>query len=356
MLAEIILKVAGMEKKSKSKYYPRPSIAGPERCLRQTVYWASGIPADKQMADRFVLVLDDSSWHEELTADWMRKTAYNLHSEQMEVEVEGLKGHIDGIITDITGTDYLWEHKAINHFTFERYWKGTWPLDYITQCCMYLRGLKKINPDMDIAVLLIKNKNTSQYIDMVIRYDAGSDTACIQSVTHSNGDKRQSKDKPLLEIKNIISDALGKFVRVSEYACSKTLPDRPFEIGTTFPCDYCSWGKTCWEGYEKEYLSLSTDVELTGEITNFCKYYLELNGHLKNMNKEKDDLKAQIKAILKEKEVSKGKAGEYTIHNRLQGRETIDKDLIPGDILSAAMKKTYSEILTIRKPKIKEAR
>ena len=125
MLADIIPKIAGMEQE-KHKYNHRCSAASyGEKCLRQTVYDALGLPA-KPFPDRTMLVFNDSSWHEELTADMIRKSAYRLHSEQMEVvafEVNGVsvKGHIDGIITDMLDEDYHYEHKAINHFTFEHY-------------------------------------------------------------------------------------------------------------------------------------------------------------------------------------------------------------------------------------------
>lgn len=163
MLAELIEKIAGFEVKE-SSYYPRPSLAGPERCLRQLVYMARGVPSKKK-EDRFHLVLDDSSWHEELTLDWLRKSAFKVHSEQLEVECGNviwqgqpftLKGHIDAIVTDLMGKDYLLEHKAINHFSFQKYLEKQYPIDYLTQCCLYIVGLQKLNPEIKDGILLIK--------------------------------------------------------------------------------------------------------------------------------------------------------------------------------------------------------
>ena len=85
MLADVLVKVAGFEKEDHGLYTPRPSLAGPERCIRQIVYWANGTPEDRTIGDRFIMVLDDSSWHEHLTADWIRQSAYTLHSEQMHI-------------------------------------------------------------------------------------------------------------------------------------------------------------------------------------------------------------------------------------------------------------------------------
>ena len=84
MLADLIIKIAGMEAKKEAEYRPRPSSAGPERCLRQLVYRAQGITG-KPIGNRFIMVLDDSSWHEELTADWIRKSAFQLLDQQKKV-------------------------------------------------------------------------------------------------------------------------------------------------------------------------------------------------------------------------------------------------------------------------------
>jgi hypothetical protein len=353
MLAEIILKAAGMGKQERQPYRRRPSSAGPERCIRQMVFHANKTPVDKEMADRFVMVLDDSAWHEELTGDWIQKTAYKLHSQQMQVEIDGIgSGNIDGISTDIVGTDYLFEHKALSHCSFERYWKGTWPLDYFSQCILYVKGIQKVNPEIKKAILLIKNKNTSQYIDFLIHYDNAKDTATIESVTHSNGESRYAENgKPLLIIENIVSDAIKKFEEVDRHVANSTLPKRPFELSTKFPCGYCSWETTCWSDYEKEYQKLETDAILDEEIAQLAKYYMETNCHIKEMKAEHDSLKAKIKAILKTQHVREGRAGEYTITNVLQTRTKINKEMIPPDILKAATEKYQIEMLSIRKPK-----
>ena len=85
MLADLIPKLAVMGAKPEQPYRPRPSSAGPERCIRQMVFHGLKIPRDP-LPGRALLFFDDSSWHEELTADWLRTSAYKVHSEQMEVE------------------------------------------------------------------------------------------------------------------------------------------------------------------------------------------------------------------------------------------------------------------------------
>jgi hypothetical protein len=318
MLSRIIVGVAGMEKEKRQKYYPRPSSAGPERCIRQMTYHSRNIPEDSQMGDRFVIVLNDSSFHEELTADWLRLTAFQLSSEQMEVEGpmvcgKPLKGSIDGVITDLLSLDRLWEHKAINHFTFQKYWSGTWPLDYITQCVIYIIGLSKVNPAINQAVLLIKNKNTSQYMDMVIEYDFETDTASVIEMEKSSGEVFVMKDEPLFVFPNVMSDAVKKFETIQMHTEAETLPDRPFEVGTDYPCSYCSWQETCWQDYEQEFKKLIEDVELEKEMEEKCRYYLEVDMHLKNSDSEAKELKAGIMATMKSLGARSGRIGPYAV-------------------------------------------
>jgi len=97
MIADIIPKLAEFERED-WKYKPRPSNAGPERCIWQMVY--HGLEAPKEpLPGRALLVFDDSSWHEELTAGWIRKSAYKLHSEQMKVEIESQGIRLTGQLT-----------------------------------------------------------------------------------------------------------------------------------------------------------------------------------------------------------------------------------------------------------------
>jgi len=356
LISEVILKVAGMEAEESKPYYPRPSIAGPERCLRQMVYWASNTPRDKRISDRAIVVMNDSSFHETLTEDWLNKTAFRLHSQQMEVEIAELdfynppfilKGHIDGIITDMLGFEALYEHKAINYFTHNRYEAGEYPLDYITQCCLYIVGVSKLNPEITKAVLLIKDKNTSAYLDYVIDYDTDKDIAKIVEMSHSNGKKLIGDPEPLFVMENVVQGAIDRFRQVYEYVQNKTLPDRQYEINS-WHCEYCQWQETCWAGYEEEYQQLAQDTVLDMEIEDLCRYYLELNAHLKEMEKEKDELKAKIRQVLKAANASKGKAGQYVIHNRLDKYQSLNKEKIPESILKQAMETKYKEVLTIR--------
>lgn len=369
MLADILIKIASFENKEQHAYHPRPSNAGPERCIRQIVYHAKGIPQDKKIGDRFIHVMNDSSWHEELTADWIRKSAFDIHSQQMPVDIAELPfisdavfyhcivcdkdmpanilhGHIDGIVTDMMGNDYLFEHKALNTFSYERYW-NEYPMDYITQTCLYLYGLNKIQPDMTKAILLIKNKNTSQFMEFLLEYS--HDTCRIISMVRSDG-KSKSDGLPVFE--NIISAAINKFKQINECKNTDVLPQRPFEFGTAFPCGYCSWSETCWCSYEKEVDSMQTDAVLEGEVEDMCRFYLELGYGIKETKKQQDEVKEKIKEVMKEKNIRKGIAGGYLLNWRLQHETRLmKKEDIPASILPMVTQQTVKEILDIKKLK-----
>ncbi len=373
MLAEIIKEVAGQFQEPEHNYYPRPSLAGSERCTRQMVYWGLGIKKE-QLPGRSLLVFDDSSWHEDLTADWIRKTVYQLHSEQMHINIDAglsflkerichtkingrecgiiiprghLSGHIDGIVTDITGTDYLWEHKAINHFTWQKYHDGTIPYDYVSQCCMYLRGLHEVNPNINRAILLMKNKNTAAYLEFIIYYDYDNDIAVIEKMTDSN-----NKSKEILEIiPDICKSCFDKFQAVNEYISKQILPKRDYFIGDDWHCEYCGWAATCWEGYKKEFTELKTDTMLPDDVADMLRYYKELGGQKSDIEKEYKELSSKIKETMKQIGAREGRAGEFIARLTLTETSRIDKELLTEAEIEKATVKSISERLYVSTPK-----
>lgn len=350
MLAELIQKVAGMERRE-YKYKIRPSLASPEieeigykgRCKRQMVYHSLGYPEDTS-SDRMQLVMDDSSWHEELTADWINKTTFQLRDRQFEIDCGYFgKGRIDGILTDIMGKDYLFEHKAINHFTFQRYDGDELPIDYIAQCCVYLNQELR-DYDINQALLLIKNKNTAQYLEYLIQYNKEEDEAIL--VYKQNSIDREKTPLDIV-IPRILARTREKFEFVRIKAEEKTLPKREYSL-SDWQCEYCGWQKKCWEAYEEDFKNLNEDVELSNDIEERLGYYLELTMHLREMEKEKDEIKDEVMAILKEKDAKRAVTESYIITLSLIKSKRLDKEKIPADILRRAQVETMSERLNIR--------
>lgn len=347
MLSDIILKIAGFNKREEdSKFYPRPSLAGPKRCSRQMVYWGLGFPK-KPLSDRFFVVMDDSKWHEELTLDLLRKSAYQVHSEQMKVACpKPMKtGSIDAIVTDILGQDYLLEHKAINHFGFERLWKGEeLPEDYLCQMSIYFWGLQEFNPELTKGILLIKNKNTAQYMEYLCQYKKDEDILRILEKTNSMGERQEVKD---LEIENIVTNAVDKFKRTLSYIDEKILPKRDYEIDE-WQCKYCPYSETCWENYEAEFMDMTENLELSQDLETSLAYYLETDMHIKEMTKENEKIKDTIKQTMKENNARSALTERYSVVLSLITSKRIDKEKIPADILEQCQVKSISERIKIR--------
>ncbi len=351
MLADLIYKIAGMNQEDEElPYYPRSSLAGPmhregidTRCLRQMVYWSAGFPK-KEMPGRSFVVFDDGNWHAELTKDWLKKSIYKIHSEEMSVEVAGRKGHIDCLMTDPLGKDYLIELKSINHFSFERLWKGEIPWDYVSQTCDYLNGLQTINPEIQDGIILFKNKNNGVFLELWLSYYAPIDQCAIEKMIRSTGE--EIKINRVVEWP-IVAETNAKFQAVTDHVKNKTIPKRPYSRDS-WRCDYCRWNETCWAEYEQEFDALADNVAFEGEIVDLCKYYLETNMHEKEMGEEKKKLRMQIVNILEEKQAKKGMAGPYSISWSLRSTERLDESLLPPDVLMAAKKKSTYEVLNIR--------
>ena len=262
-----------------------------------------------------------------------------------------LAGSIDGIVTDILEHDYLLEHKAINHFTFQKFWGGEIPRDYISQTCLYVRGLYDENPDITQAVLLIKNKNTAAYIEFIVNYDHSSDTARIVEMTHSNGERKDCDTV----IEHICRDAFQKFADVAKHIEERTLPKRPYFIDD-WHCEYCGWGRLCWENYKDEFGSLAVNTVLSEEIETMIRYYKELGAQKKDIEKEYDELSGKIKAAMKDVNSRQGSAGEYIVKIALIETNRLKPELLTETERAKATQKSFYERLSISSPKRKEVK
>ncbi len=309
MIAELIAKLAEFERDEDKKYYPRPSCSGPERCIRQMVYWGLGVlPAP--LPGRSLLVFDDGNWHEELTKDWLRKSAYQVHSDQLDFQLGGTKygqpgilltGHIDWILTDALGKDYLCEHKAINHFTWQKYADGELPLDYLSQVSIYFAGLAGITKNLNDGLLLVKNKNTAQYLEMSLRYNHSTDTLTVGSIILSTGGTKDiNRDFP-----GIVKASFDKFAEVNRLIAAKTLPHRQYDI-EHWRCNYCQWAGECYKNYGEEFQAMATGADLS-EINTELAYCNQLAAQQRDIKNELDERKEAVKARLKLMNVRQGR-------------------------------------------------
>lgn len=340
MLAPILHKILKMDEPERHPYYPRPSSAGPQRCERQMVYHRIKQPEDHGFSGRMLAVFEDSTWDESQSADIIAKSAFQIHSAQMKVicyEEPGwqISGAIDGIITDPLLVDRLWEHKAVSHWSFERYWNGgELPDDYFTQVAFYMRGVQAVNPDITEAVLLIKNKNTLGYLDYLLRYDRAGDSLLVVRMTKHTGE--------FVELgkayQGIVTAAMDKFKRVERHAKDGTLPDR-LPPGH-WRCDYCPYNgnpSTCWGKFVEETTLMDTvDLSATLDgpgLVSAARQYLLTNADLKTLESTKDTLRDQILTTIRGHNAKKGTVEGYAFSRSVQTRDgKIRWEEVPGSV------------------------
>jgi hypothetical protein len=368
MLADIIHKVAAIEYDNDRPYHPRPSLASPEiednpgRCIRQLVYSRMGVPP-KPLPGRAVLVFDDGHWHEELTASWITKTAIRLHARQAPVDIplprplgpayscpvctarippDRLHGHIDGLLTDPLGVTRLLEHKSLNHFSFEDALQGNIPLDNLTQACTYLTGIQHQQPDVREALLLLKNKNTSAYLEYRFAYEAATDHCQLLELLASDG-----TSMPLTErFDGLVQSAIAKFIQTEDYATSKTLPPRPYRADH-WRCSYCAWATRCWEHYAAEVAHREPLAQLDPTLGPLLAEYARA---AKAKHEGEAITKRLRPKILGALEASHGKAGVadgYTASVNLQTRTSVDDTLLSPQVRRAAERTKTIEVLSV---------
>lgn len=368
MLADIIPKIAAMEQDEDHPYYPRPSLASPSspedpgRCVRGMAYHRMGLPA-APWPGRFLLVLDDSSWHEELSLDWLAKSSYRIHSRQMAVDYSLpaplgsggfclrcqqdipntiLHGHIDALFADLLSVDRLLEHKAINRFRYEELLKGELPLDYLTQCCLYLGGLRHIAPDIREAVLLIKNKDTSAYLELNLSYDTEHDQCTVHSLIASDG-TNQTVNRTL---DGLVRSAIEKLRTVEAAAISKTLPVRPYQRNT-WRCTYCRFGSHCWDGYAQEVADRDNGITLPDDLAPMVAAYHHASETKADAEACTKRLRPRILAALETAHAKSGSVDGYQVALTVQKRSQLDQSLIPADVKAAATVEQPVEILRV---------
>lgn len=368
MIADLLHKVARDMQPPPQDYRPRPSGFG--RCIRASTYHALGYEP-KLFPGRFVMLLEDSSFAEDLTIDWINRTAFKVHSQQLEVIVgatrggQEIKGSIDGILEDLMGNEYLLEHKAINHFAFERLeaslQDGIWDenmMKWANQGCIYLVGLGKLS-SINRVVFLIKNKNTSAYLEIVGTYNERLDTFVIDSAlstrvsedneTGIRGDLRGGLES--MTLPKVVMGFLSYFDKVEEYTLAKTLPARPYELGD-FHCSYCNFQGHCWDCYDEEIRKMSEGVEFPDDLRETLLKFIQWRDAEKDAERMKDEARSILANELQAQGIRKAKTKEgISVSLSVVEKVGLDKDLIPPAILKAAEKKTSYLKVDVRAPR-----
>ena len=356
MIADVILDCLQLEGREEDGVYrPRPSSSDPEKCLRQMDYNKQGYPK-QELQGRAYSIFNDGNFHEELSIDLINKTPYRHHSSQMtfnipakglnvggyfckqcdsEVPSDHIHTHIDGMILDLLDTERLFEHKGINHFSFQKYWSGDLPLGYFAQTSFGLRGLQLEDENINEAVILIKNKNTSAYLEFLVYYDIKTDTM----ICYERNNSHKEKEELFVYMPRITEFLIGRFLEVEEYAKEKKLHDRPYILGENWQCDYCQWSHICWDNLEEAYaLRTETDYVNDQSFNHMCYEYDNNRADEKRAKGYKDLLRVDLIKKMGGLKLKKAVTPEFSVSVKVKKNKS-------GNI---------TETLGVRKRKIEE--
>lgn len=362
MIAEILHKLMSMKHREveQQAFRYRPSLAGPERCVRQLTYLRIGTKPEHELPGRTLMIFETGQWNEEVLASLIDQTAFRLHSRQMKVQCWhdkdlDLHGSIDGVLTDPLGIDRLWECKGINHFSWQRYALGeALPEDYLTQSALYLRGLRELTPILRECILTLRNKNTDQIVDLLLDYDYVTDRLTVLSKTLHTGQVTMVNARR----ERICQSAVEKFTLVELHAQSGTLPEWPagFSAGD-FPCSYCPHETQCWNGFIAQTTAaqeVTLPVESNAEI--FASQYLTFVERAKSAEIEKTTHRDKLLSIMRGHQATRGIAGSFIITRSVQERQgRINEEVLDlrtkAALIASRGTPTVTEVLKVTRKK-----
>jgi hypothetical protein len=367
MFAELLLGAAQLGLRTDEPYRPRPSMAGPERCERQMVYKARGID-ELAVSSRLAVVFKDGVAHEQVTLDILKTTLFDIHSEQLPIDLHGvlewlegqppyrcsvctaaqgspafipattLHGHIDALARDLFGIDRLVEHKGFVSHIFTRLWnQGKEPLDNFTQAVLYFRGLKEKGLAVDEGALLIKNKDTGAYLEFELRYDYDQDILHVPVMTRSPHERAEvNRSYP-----GLFRATIEKFRRVHVHSVTETLPDR-LKDPNDVRCDYCPFQDLCWEGFVAP--PLTEHITLPPHLVPIANEWIQLERELKPKNKRCDNLKDTLMTALQKLHAESAATETDVLTIVTSTQERLDHQRLP-----LSLKKLYSRKIPILK-------
>jgi len=367
MFAELLLGAAQLGLRTVEPYRPRPSMAGPERCERQMVYKARGVE-ELAISSRLAVIFKDGVAHEQVTLDLLKTTLFDIHSEQLPIDLHGvldwlegqppyrcsvctaahgspvfipattLHGHIDALARDLFGIDRLVEHKGFVSHIFKRLRdQDKEPLDNFTQAVLYFRGLKEKGLAVDEGALLIKNKDTGVYLEFELRYDYEQDILHVPVITRSPHEREEiNRSYP-----GLFRTTIEKFRRVHVHTVTGTLPDR-LKDPNDVRCDYCPFQDLCWEGFVAP--PLTEHISFPPQLVPLANEYIQLDRELKPKNKRCEELKDTLMTAMQElhAETAATETDVFKIVSSAQTR--LDQKALP-----LSLKNVYSKTVPIMK-------
>jgi len=305
------------------------------------------------------VVLDDSSYHEELTMKWLDHSIYTIYDRQRSITIphaltwltphaqtytcsvchtvvptDALHGHIDGLISAFDLVIRLLEHKAINHFTFERYVKDHWPRDHFSQTVIYLKGLHADGLAVSQAILLIKNKNTSAYLEYGLAYDPKRDLLTVLWKEHSDGTRIAYTPAEAPTFPHLYRDAIAQYHHIEQARSTMTLPPRPYLLGEDWQCDYCPYTNHCWpNGHVLDAVDIHHMTQEEEQQVLACE---TLSEQRKTLEQQEKAARHDLKLWLKNQNHSTAARNTTTISLITQTQRRLDQSRLPRKLLEEA--------------------
>lgn len=240
-------------------FYLSPSRAG---SCKRLLYFEATEGVEEDTDDPLTIqrrhIFEDGRMHEDLTISWLssersvsitdRQRPVNLKVPrnfqlshliefcglcQTSVPRGYLHGHIDGIY-NVDNRKGLFEHKAVNDSTFNLFRRKGVSLNYLQQASLYMRGL-----DLTEGVIVVKNKNSANYLEVELAYNKKKDVLTVVSQSILNGSSRYVNK----EYFGITMEAFKNFKAFEDYISNNQIPPREFSEH----CSICPARARCEE-------------------------------------------------------------------------------------------------------------
>ena len=253
-----------------------------------------------------------------------------------------LHGHIDGLIlTD--DVSLLFEHKGLGQFAYDNL-NNEAPVGYIGQCCCYMVGLGNADIDIDQAVLIVKNKNTSEYRQINVCYDKDTDQAVVYNTWNGQSTYHYDVVKSVIDLHAVVEEYRNKG--------EDDFPDRPYE-STDWHCRFCRYSVECWANYIEEFDSYKVEEKVSenDELYELITKLDAVKANERELKSQAKDLRALVFSRISELEIKSGICGNVKFSLRSFNKKTVDNSLIPESVLENATR--FQPIQTITTKRMK---
>jgi hypothetical protein len=321
---------AGTGEKDDQAKWERPSLSGPDRCIRELTYRANGTPAAPH-SGRLLNLFDNGIWEEEMVLDRLSRAGIEIVERKVKLATMLGSGEADARVICPDGHFRIVEIKSRSEFVWKREIE-TPSRDAVTQLVAYIEAAYRLGKiDWPSGLLIGSNRGTAQAYEYLIDYDPVADKASWTICTTRG-------DRPINGVfEGVIAGQKRKNLEVKAHVAAGTLPPRPYVFGSEYPCSYCRWADTCWAGYKDERGLAVTDAvleQLDPTLLPLVSEYVRIRGEKGEIEKRHKELGEKIKLALVNLSVKSGKIGDdFKVTLRMQERKAFSVDASTSEVL-----------------------